>query len=66
LFCRVVPAAPDSGDSQPHFGTAPAAFRAFMASRMSELYSSFCGGRDWVGGWMGGWVGGWAVVQQGQ
>lgn len=50
LFCRVVPAAPDSGDSQPHLGTAPAAFRAFMASKMSELYSSFCRGcmRWWV------------------
>jgi len=42
LFCRVVPAPPDSGDSQPHFGTAPAALSAFMASRMSEENSSFC------------------------
>jgi hypothetical protein len=41
LFCRVVPAAPVSGDSMPHLGTAPAFLRAFMASRISEEYSSF-------------------------
>lgn len=31
-----------SGDSRPHFGTAPALFRSFITAKMSALNSSFC------------------------